>query len=125
MSETWLAYDFKFMLNGYPTLNSIGKFNKSYGVTILIKEQIKLLNVKDTIINNSNFLELQFKKNNSIYTILGIYRSPNDNVDLFISDLEVYLINNTNNNLNKCLIHGDINIDIGNNSVIATEYQNI
>jgi len=40
LSETWLAHDFKFILNGYQTLNSIGKFNKSDGVTILIKEQI-------------------------------------------------------------------------------------
>jgi len=128
LSETWLAHDFKFILNGYQSINSIGKFNKCDGVTILIKDQVNLINVRDNIISNCNSLELKFKINNSTYTILGIYRSPNDNVDLFISDLESYLIiliNNTNNNLNKFIICGDINIDISNISVLATEYQNI
>lgn len=37
LSETWLAHDCKFILNGYQSLNSIGKFNKSDGVTISIK----------------------------------------------------------------------------------------
>jgi len=125
LSETWLAHDFKFILNGYQSLNSISKFNKSDGVTILIKEQVNLINVRDNIISNCNSLELKFKINNSMYTILGIYRSPNDNVDLFISELESYLINYTNNNLNTFIICGDINIDISNISVLATEYQNI
>jgi len=125
LSETWLAHDFKFILNGYQSINSISNFNKSDGVTILIKEQVNLINVRDNIISNCNSLELKFKINNSTYTILGIYKSPNDNVDLFISDLELYLINNTNNNLNKFIICGDINIDISNTSVLTTEYQNI
>lgn len=34
LTETWLDYDFKFVLNGYQTINSIGKLNKSDGVTI-------------------------------------------------------------------------------------------
>lgn len=46
LCETWLDYDFKFLLNGYQTINSIGKLNKSDGVTIFIKEPIKLTNIK-------------------------------------------------------------------------------
>lgn len=83
LSETWLSHDYKFILNGYQSLNSLGKFNKSDGVTILIKEQVNLINVRDNIISNCNSLELKFKINNSMYSIVGIYRSPNDNVDIF------------------------------------------
>lgn len=34
LCETWLDYDLKFLLNGYQTINSLGKLNKSDGITI-------------------------------------------------------------------------------------------
>lgn len=38
LSETWLSYDFKILLNGYQTINAIGKLNKSDGVTVFVKK---------------------------------------------------------------------------------------
>jgi len=35
LSETWLANDFKFLLIDYHILNSIGRFNKSDGITYI------------------------------------------------------------------------------------------
>jgi len=35
LCETWLIKDFEFNLNGYKTINSVGTFNKSDGVTKL------------------------------------------------------------------------------------------
>jgi len=95
----------------------------------LIKEQIKLINVRDTIISNCKTLELKFKIKNIICTIFLVFIDLlyhyNGNADFVINVLEKYLINNTNDNLNKFIICGDINIDISNISVITTEYQNI
>ena len=70
LCETWLDYDFKFLLNGYQTINSIGKLNKSDGVTIFIKEPIKLTNIKENVISNCNSIELSFEylSNNFIIT---------------------------------------------------------
>jgi len=50
LSETCLDYDFKFALNGYQTINFIGKLNKSDRVTIYIKESINLTNIKENVI---------------------------------------------------------------------------
>lgn len=43
LSETWLGYDFKFVINCYHTISSVGKLNKSDEVTIFVKETIKLI----------------------------------------------------------------------------------
>lgn len=61
LSETWLDYDFKFAINGYQTINSIGKFNKCDGVTVFVKEIIKLSNIKENVIPNCNSIEMSFE----------------------------------------------------------------
>jgi len=58
LSETWLDYDFTFLLNGCQTINSIGKLNKSDGVTIFIKQPIKLTNIKENVTSNCTSIEL-------------------------------------------------------------------
>lgn len=90
LSETLLIHDFNFVWNNYQTICSLRKFNKSDSVTILIKENIKLINVKNTVISNCNSLELLMEIKESIFIKLGIYRSPNDKIDLYL--IELYLL---------------------------------
>lgn len=71
-----MGYDFKYTLNGYQTINSISKFNKCDGVTIFVKENIKLLGVNDNVFCNSNSLEVIVECCGNVYTIIGVYRSP-------------------------------------------------
>lgn len=125
LCETWPDYDFKFLLNGYQTINSLGKLNKSGGVTIFIKESIKLTNIKENVISNSNAIELSFEYLSNNFIITCIYRSPNDNIGLFLNGLEMYL--NSINKSHRSIICGDINIDIlnQNNPLTSIEYLNI
>lgn len=76
LSETWLDYDFKFVINGYQTINSIGKLNKSDGVTVLVKETIRLSNIKENIIPNCNSIEISFEFFDKNFMITCIYRFP-------------------------------------------------
>jgi hypothetical protein len=123
LSETWLGYDFKYILNGYQTINSISKFNKCDGITIFVKENIKLLGTNDNVLCNSNSLELIVECCGTIYNIIGVYRSPSSDIGTFLNTLESYL--NNINTSNKIVICGDINNDILSNSLYATEYLNL
>jgi len=93
LSETWLLCDFKLNLKGYLTINSIGTLNKSDGITILIKENIKINCINSYVLDNCNSLEINFQLYDKQYILVGIYRSPNDNADLFINGLDSYLSN--------------------------------
>lgn len=55
--------------------------------------------------------------------ITCIYRSPNENISLFLDGLEVYL--NSNNKSCNSIVCGDLNINILKNTLISTEYLNI
>lgn len=125
LSETWLDYDFKFVINSYQTINYIGKLNKSDGATVFVKETIKFINIKENVISNCNSIELSFEYFNKNVMITCIYKSPNDYNSLFLDGLEVYL-NSINKSYNS-IVCGDINIDIYQlkNSLTSTEYLNI
>lgn len=127
LCETWLDYDFKFLLNGYQTINSIGKLNKSDGVTIFIKEPIKLTDIKENVICNCNSIELSFEYLSNNFIITCIHRSPNDNTRSFLDGLEMYLNSINKSHRSTRIICGDINIDIlnQNNSLTSIEYLNI
>jgi len=44
-TETWVLMDFSYILNDFISINSIGIFNKCDGVTILVKNNIKMLRI--------------------------------------------------------------------------------
>lgn len=72
LSETWLLSDFKLNLQGYKTINSIGTLNKSDGITILIKENIKLSCINTTVLVNCNSIEINFQYYDKQYILIGI-----------------------------------------------------
>lgn len=101
----------------------IGKLNKSDGVTIFIKENIKLIIINENVLSNCKSLEISFEQYHKKYTIIGLYMSPKDNNYLFLNGLELYLCNIDKSY--SIIFCGDINIYILSNSIRSTEYLNI
>jgi len=124
LCETWLLNDFEFKLNNYKTINSLGTLNKCDGVTVLVRESLNVITIKKQVLKNCNSLHITFKINNVLFHLLCIYRSPNDNIDIFVNNLESFLSGLSKKNVYN-VICGDINIDIMKNSKISNEYLNI
>jgi len=123
LSEKWLLSDFKLNLQEYQIINSVGSLNKSDGITILLKENIKVSCINTTILSNCNFLEIKHQLFDKQYVLIRIYRSPNDNNDLFINGFHLYLSGTSDK---ECIILcDDNNIDILVNFSHSTDYLNI
>lgn len=88
--------DYQFTLNAYKTIHSLGTFNQSDGVKVLIKDSLNTLQIEKQVILNCNSIHFKIKSNELTFFIVCIYRSPNDNVKLFIKSLDflLYQINN-------------------------------
>lgn len=84
LTETWLLFDFNFKLNGYHTINSLGKINKNDGVTVFIKNSLKIINISYNIITYYNSIAISLDIDNKSINIINIYRSPNSNIDNFL-----------------------------------------
>jgi hypothetical protein len=123
LCETWLLNDYQFKLNGYIIINSLGNFNKSDGFTVLIRQSIKLLQIKKQILLNCYLIQFIFQIDKLVFSLICIYRSPNDNLELFLKGLDLILPQI--NIRYKGIICGDININIVRNSNTRNEYLNI
>lgn len=80
-----------YTLNGFVCINSIGIFKKCDAVTKFVKNNISILNVSINIIPFCNSVELQLENDFIKFTIIRIYRSPNNNVEQFLINIEKYL----------------------------------
>lgn len=70
LTETWLLYDFNFELNGYHTVNSLGIINKNDGVTVFIKNSLKITNISYRIITDCNSVEISLDIENKSINII-------------------------------------------------------
>jgi len=86
-----LIRDFEFKLNGYKTINSVGTFNKSDGVTIFIKDSLNIVQIDKQVLLNCNSMQLIIKVDDLIFSLICIHRSPNDDLDNFIIGLVLFL----------------------------------
>jgi hypothetical protein len=123
LCETWLLNDVEFTLNGYKSINSLGTLNKSDGVSKLIKESLNILQIEKNVILNCNSIHLKIKSNELLFSLIFIYRSPNDNLENVINNFDFFLSQNKNNYLN--ILCGDINIDKMKISNISNNYLNV
>jgi len=123
LCETWLLNDYEFKLNGYTTINSLGTLNKSDGVTVLIRESINILKIEKQVLLNCNSIQLIIKINELIFSLICIYRSPNDNLESFLTGIDLFLSQINKQHIN--IISGDININIMKNTNISNDYLNI
>lgn len=90
----------------------------------MVRESLNIITVKKQVLKNCNSLHITLKINNDLFHLFCIYRSPNDDIDIFINNLELFLSRLCKKNVYN-IICGDINIDIMKNSKISNEYLNI
>lgn len=73
LCETWLLNDYEFKLNGYKTINSLGTFNKSDCVTVLIRESLNILQIEKQILINCNSIQLVIIIDELIFSLICFY----------------------------------------------------
>jgi len=91
LSETWLLEEKDICLNGYQKIHLLRILNKSDGLSVYIKNEISIIGCKTNIILYCNFLELILKFRDQEIKVIGIYRSPNNDVKAFLNNLAVFL----------------------------------
>lgn len=124
LTETWKIDNIDiFKLQGYEIIYNAGNFNKSDGVVVYIKNNIKY-SYSLVEINNINIIELSLKLENKKIKIYAIYRSPASCPFAFNNDLKT-LLENSQNNYDYTLLIGDLNIDILTDRDYANDYLNI
>lgn len=123
LTETWLYHDFGYDINGYNKLVKVNKYNKCDGIVIYFKNSIDI-SVIEAEIGHCNSLHFKIKLDKSEIFFTAIYRSPKNNKNDFIDNLEQYLSNLEGHNH---IIVGDINIDILEDSIdlIGSKYMNV
>src|SRR5690606_4444466 len=121
LTETWI-YSNETAFFSIPNYNPIFDCNdrsRSGGVAIFIHDGIQKFKSKRINISCSNIL-ISVALNSRSINILGIYRSPSDDTDIFIDELENFL----SNYKSQLVIAGDLNIDIYKFNVKSRSAQN-
>ena len=117
LSEVW-KYNLEFysnILDGYklfyklPTLSAVG------GVAIFVKSSIHSKIREDFTLSSTavkcESLFLEIRKNKTKYILGGIYRHPNQSIDLFADTLQM-ILNKISSSKSPCILAGDFNIDL-------------
>lgn len=114
-----------YSIKGYNMIYNEGNYNNNDGVVIFIKtefdyqskiESIGPFKIPRIIIN--------FDRNTRI-NLIGIYRSPNSDLELFLADLDEYLRHSYLETFDYCVLAGDLNIDLNSLSENNMQYVNI
>ena len=115
LTESWVRCESEWMpVPGYEAFHSIRPDRMGGGVTILVNTNFKATCLKEMCINNDNIecCSVTFNNGGNVYTILGVYRAPNVSINDFNAQLSL-LIENNNIQRSKCVIAGDMNINLG------------
>lgn len=91
-------------------------------VCLLITNLRYLINVNTAVIDCCNSLEISFTFNAINYIVTSVYRSPNNDVNLFLNSLYDYLSVNLNNNYH--IFGGILYIDLFSSNLSVTNYLN-
>ncbi len=100
--------------------------NQNDGIIAFINNSIINTQVTDLNTNFMSSLEINCKKGNSNFTIYGIYRPPQIDINSFLDEFEQTILHRARTKKsNYTLIKGDLNIDIINNSLDSNNYLNL
>lgn len=92
---------------------------------IFIKNDI-IHNTSELIIQDTNCLFKTIKYNGHNFGILTIYRSPNGDINTFLTQFNIVITNIINNHKNsKIIILGDLNINLLDTTLNTTNYIDI
>lgn len=86
LSETWLCVNQSFSLNGYKYFSSLGILNKANGVCMFVSDFYTVVSVNKMVIPNYNSTEVTLSVGNDNIIVVGLYRSPSENLDIFHLD---------------------------------------
>lgn len=122
--ETWLEKDtFDFTMDGFSSFNYYSKLNKSDGITVFMRNSIKINSVNLGEISFCSSLNLNIIYNDSTLNLICVYRSPSLLQESFLDSLEMYF-DGISNDI-SCIFCGDINIDLNKIDAVSVRYQNI
>lgn len=110
LTETHKIYDLQiFHLPQYQIIYNEGNYNKCDGVVVLIKESIIF---KHSFKNMGvvKCVELVIGEQSNTFLLTCLYKSPSIDDKVFVEEISDYLF--LNENVNKHIITGDINLDI-------------
>lgn len=125
LSEAWLReVDLnQFTFNDYNVFGTKNNFNQNSGLVFLSSSRIQTLSVTELLFSGATALQVVFTcGSGDEFCLLCIYRSPNENVDTFLTELRDNLSRIIVKNYKTVFLMGDVNIDIMNYSVICNEY---
>ena len=124
LSETWIVGDTNlYNLPNYTTYYNYSKKNQNDGVIIYVHSSLP--HYTETIKElNTNFLRVLVELKTQKIAVTGLYRSPNEKQEYFISDLDQYI--NKHCLLKNEILIGDTNLNILQHNVNEIEeYKNI
>lgn len=124
LSETFVIEEpNRYNIDGFDIFYNYSSFNKNDGVLMYIKQSMHA--VSEIIeMSETSLLHCTMKVNDFSIGVMGVYRSPSSNLNLFLDELESGGFFNTEN---MCeLFVGDININISEESDInVNRYLNV
>jgi len=90
---------------------------------VYINYSLTLISTLELQTQSHTVLEIQIKKWNSSFLIYSIYRSPNNDVESFLDELQNIVLEKAKKiNADFKILIGDINIDILRTSLITNKY---
>lgn len=122
--ETWLDDNsLEFEIEGYINFNYYRKLNKSDGISIYIRNTINVNTINYDVVDHCSSINFNLLKNNSIFNIICVYRSPSLSQNHFIDSVENYLNNFTAKD--SVIFCGDVNINLQLDTVDTVNYLNV
>ena len=108
LTESWLCHNSGYDITGYKKCVKINKYNKCDGVVVYFRDNLSF-SLIDLEINFCNSIHFTFTKNDVLFNLTAIYRSPNLCANEFLTSLESFLKTSKGR---THIITGDINIQI-------------
>ena len=125
LGEAWNVENPKyFNIPGYQTHYNESKINKNDGVFIYVRSNLNA-DVKHIKLINTNLTisKISFTVDRVTYGINALYRSPSNNFELFLEDLESFFMGGLSAQTEVFI--GDINVDLKKESRLSLDYSTL
>jgi hypothetical protein len=110
-----------YNIDGYVMHAVSDECSASGGVALYIRKEFSTqISILNCTFHCADALLLSVQSNNTLWHVLGIYRSPSKNVNLFLAELEEWLM--SNRTLKNVIITGDFNINLAEYSGTVLNY---
>lgn len=125
LTESWISHDseFNFNLENYNVISQSNKYTKSDGLCLFIDKDIDY-EVIEVTLDSINAIGISCLIDDKSTKLIAVYRSPSQNINSYLTSLDLYLqgLSHTNDNL---ILLGDSNLNILENNTLTNEYLTI